>query len=69
MNKYKDYDARLQSNRIQLDILYTLDKILEELKSKYNDEQIVSDKDVKEIKKEIAEVKPEKKSHKRGGDK
>lgn len=54
MDKYKDYDARLQSDRIQLDILYTLDKILEELKSKYNDEQIVSDKDVKEIKKEIA---------------
>ncbi len=69
MDKYKDYDARLQSDRIQLDILYTLDKILEELKSKYNDEQIVSDKDVKEIKKEIAEVKPEKKSRKRGGDK
>ena len=69
MDKYKDYDARLQSDRIQLDILYTLDKILEELKSKYNDEQIVSDKDVKEIKKEIAEAKPEKKSRKRGGDK
>lgn len=65
MDKYKGYDVRTQSERIQLDILFALDRILEKLESKYNDEQVVSDKEVEVIN----EIKQKKKARKSGGDK
>lgn len=64
MDKYKSYSVGLQSDRIQLDILCALDRIVAILESKYNDGQIVSDKVVEEIKTEV-----KKKTHKSGGDK
>jgi hypothetical protein len=47
MEKYKDYIARTQQDRIQLDTLATLEKILTILENQdkliqYNDEQIVT---------------------------
>ena len=66
MEKYKDYVARTQQDRIALDTLVALEQILELLKPKYNDEQIVTDKVVEQIKVEVTQKKPRKKN---GGDK
>lgn len=70
MDRYKDYIARTQQDRIQLDTLYALEKILIILDNpdkpvKYNDEQIVPDKTVEKI----VETTQKKTRKKNGGDK
>lgn len=63
MDKYKDYIARTQSDRIALDTLATLDKILVILEKqiKYNDEQMVTQ--------EVVDTIQRKTRKKNGGDK
>jgi hypothetical protein len=69
MEKYKDYIARTQQDRIALDTLFALEKILVILENpdkpvQYNDEQIVAQEVVEQIKTEVKKTRK-----KNGGDK
>jgi hypothetical protein len=69
MNKYKDYIARTQQDRIMLDILIALEEIQKTLKCvpKYNDEQIVTNTIIEQINEEVTSKR--KRTKKSGGDK
>jgi len=71
MNKYKDYIARTQEERILLDILYYLEKIANNYQATdiYDDAQIVEEKIIDEIIKDVKKnTKSKSKSKKKKGD-
>lgn len=71
MDKYKDYVARTQEERILLDILYSLEKIANNYQATdiYDDAQIVEEKIIDEIIKDVKKnTKSKSKSKKKKGD-